>query len=122
MRYRVARKHLFYPFRLDEKDPFYRKRSTKLLTNKHKFARLELVKLKRKDDKMASDKNKTSKIKGIVKAIAWTVFGVHQAFVCWLVITNFNNYIAVVASLVSLGLAVMAIGTVGAILGKTFNK
>ena len=48
------------------------------------------------------------------KALGWTVFAVHQGFMSWLILTNFNNYFAVASAVASFGMAVVAIAMVGA--------
>lgn len=55
-------------------------------------------------------------------ALAWAVFAVHQGFMSWLVLTNFNNYFAVVGAVASFGLAIVAIAMVGAQFVKANNK
>lgn len=94
----------------------------KVLTIKKLSRILRPVKLNRKDDKMANDKQKTNKFKGTTKAMIWALFALHQGFVAWLVITNFDNYVAVAAAITGFGLAVVSVGMVGAILSKSYSK
>lgn len=56
------------------------------------------------------------------KAIAWAIFAVHQGFMSWLVLTNFNNYFAVVGAVMSFGLAIIALAMVGACFVKASNN
>lgn len=70
---------------------------------------------------MASTKKQSKKI-SIVKALAWALFAIHQEFLGWLVITNFENFYAVLASLVSFGLTVISVGVVGAQVAKVYDK
>ncbi len=62
-------------------------------------------KLKRKDDKMASDKTKKSnKVNGL-KSLAWLVFAAQQAFIGYVLLSNFDNYAVIACALASLGMA-----------------
>lgn len=100
------------PYLLLENDPSYRKprtssnrsNTTKHLTiSKRKRTLKSVIKLKRKDDKMAHDK---TKIKGnLIKSFAWLLFATQQAFIGYVLLTNFDNYFVIVSALVSLGIA-----------------
>lgn len=86
-----------------------RGKSKKDLTNLKKGSIIEPVnKAKRKDDKMATDKtNKTKKGNATrtLKSIVWLAFAVQQAFIGYVLLTNFDNYFVIVSALVSLGIA-----------------
>lgn len=88
---------------------FSRGNTRKYLTKSKKRSILRPVnKLKRKDDKkMAHDKTKKSKGKklNMLKSIVWLAFAVQQAFIGYLVLSNFDNYFAIVTALISLGIA-----------------
>lgn len=62
-------------------------------------------KLKRKDDKMASDKTKKSNKANGLKSLAWLAFAAQQAFIGYVLLSNFDNYAVVACALLSLGLA-----------------
>lgn len=55
------------------------------------------------------------------KAVAWAIFAVHQGFMSWLVLTNFNNYFAVAGAVASFGMGIVAIAMVGACFIKASN-
>lgn len=81
----------------------------KVLTNTKVFARLRLVnKAKRKDDKMATDKQKTTNKtnKGdIIKSVAWLVEAAFRAFVGWVLLSNFDHLVTTAAAFYALGTA-----------------
>ncbi len=56
------------------------------------------------------------------KALTWAVFAVHQGFMSWLVLTNFNNYFAVAGAVASFGLTIVAVSMVGACFVKASNN
>lgn len=96
----------------------------KVLTSKNKRATLVDVKAinKRKDDKMASNKTQKNSKGSVLKAVVWSAFAAHQGFVGWLVITNFDNYFAVVSAVASFTFAVVSIAMVGANVSKVLDK
>lgn len=76
---------------------------------------------------MASTKNKKDEVKksrkvsinrNHFKALGWAVFAVHQGFMSWLVLTNFNNYFAVAGAVASFGMTIVAVAMVGACFTK----
>lgn len=74
-----------------------------------------------KTNKKADEQKKARKIsinRNHFKALAWAVFAVHQGFMSWLVLTNFNNYFAVAGAVASFGLAIVAVAMVGACFTK----
>ena len=85
---------------------FHRGKLRKSLTMKKKGSIIERVKkAKRKDDKMAVDKNKkANKVNGL-KSLAWLTFAAQQAFIGYVLLSNFNNYVVVACALASLGMA-----------------
>lgn len=76
----------------------------------------------KQNNKTTPKTTKSKNGKGLGIALLWAVFAVHQGFLSWLVLTNFNNYIAVAAALMSFGLAILAVAMVGAKLSKTYSK
>lgn len=104
------------PYLASKGDPAYTKpkvshrgKSIKVLTKRKKWRIIQVVKkLKRKDDKMAKDKiknNKKTKATGMLKSIAWLLFGAQQALCGLVLLKNFDNYFVVASALVSLFIA-----------------
>lgn len=72
-----------------------------------------------KNNKKTDAPKKARKVNGNhFKALAWAVFAVHQGFMSWLVLTNFNNYFAVAGAVASFGMAIVAVAMVGACFTK----
>lgn len=86
----------------------------KHLTKPNKGSILKGVKLKRKDNKMASNKTKTSKT-DVIKSIAWLVEASFRAFVGWVLLNNFDHF-------VTTAVAFYAIGTAGIIVVTHFVR
>lgn len=105
------------PYMLTPDDPAYRKpytrktksysgKSTKYLTKVKPPGIIELVKkLKRKDDKMAHDKNKKSNKSNAVISIAWLVEATFRGFVGWILLNNFDHLVTTAAGIYALGTA-----------------
>lgn len=74
-----------------------------------------------KTNKKADEQKKARKVsinRNHFKALAWAVFAVHQGFMSWLVLTNFNNYFAVAGAVASFGMTIVAVAMVGACFTK----
>lgn len=94
----------------DVPDKRHRGKSRKVLTKGKASGIIERVKkLKRKDDKMAHDKNKNSNKFDVVKSVAWLVEAAFRAFVGWILLTKFDNYVTTVAALYALGTAAVIV-------------
>lgn len=88
----------------------------KSLTNIHKRNTMKPVKkLKRKDDKMANDKQKNNSKLDVVKSVAWLLEASFRGFVGWVLLRNFDHVVTTAA-------AIYALGTAGAIVVTHFVK
>jgi len=93
-------------FKTNKPKVSHRGNPIKSLTFKKKGSIIGRVnKLKRKDDKIATDKTKKSNKSNALKSVAWLVFAAQQAFIGYVLLTNFNNYVVVATALLSLGIA-----------------
>lgn len=85
---------------------FSRGKSIKVLTKKKKGSIIEVVnKAKRKDDKMAHDKNKQSNKRNAVISVAWLIEAAFRAFTGWVLLTNFDHIVTTAAAFYALGTA-----------------
>lgn len=102
-----------FPLHYEEVTPKSNRGNTrKYLTKSKKGSILEPVnKAKRKDDKMASDKNKTNKSskRDIVKSIAWLVEATFRTFVGWILLSNFDHLVTTAAAFYALGTAALIV-------------
>lgn len=93
-----------------------RGKTIKYLTIPKKGSIIERVnKLKRKDNKMASNKTNKSTAMEAVKTAAWLVEAAFRGFVGWIMLANFDHYATTVV-------AVYALGTAGIIVVMHFFK
>lgn len=109
------------PFLILGGDPLYKESNSselkKVLTNPTKRSILKrIIKLKRKDNKMASQKTdkpeakakKTGKM-NVVKSIAWLVEAGFRGFVGWVLLSNFDHLVTTIAGVYALGTAAVIV-------------
>lgn len=102
------------PWLLDPKDPHYRRYINR--GNKEKYLTIvkssgilkRVKKLKRKDGKMALDKKQNNK-ENVAKSAAWLIEASFRAYVGYVLLTNFDQLVAIVAGVYALFTAIIIV-------------
>lgn len=96
-----------YPLEFEDIPPkSNRGKTRKYLTKSKKASIIKPVnKAKRKDDKMAYDKNKQNSKGNVFKSIAWLAEAAFRTFVGWVLLSNFDHLVTTAAAFYALGTA-----------------